>query len=350
MEVRGFRHRLVKINHQRAPSEPGGPEGSQILEDGLYSRRGSPAGYRFRIDVLYMFSMNAGATLGELFVYPFKPQLSRRVIPLAYLVFLLACAFLFPLKLGFERFFVAELGRDGTLCFTIGIVAMIALGLRAAFPPPSRQPKLEVSKHRIAFVPGPIARRIFLEPVVEAEILPEAHEILVCRRYLDELCEGDSVIVRVADGTEREVKAYFMRLDGLEPTKLLDGIAAATGLPVQFVVRRRSSADGSIRETKREFPSKASTTYRAGLIVIVALPYLGGSIVGYLLPSGGVIVAVGLTLWLCQSLALYLAARKQRSGDRPAAFTALRFLTTLFTFGAAYGAIVAIVSFTVHSR
>jgi hypothetical protein len=286
------------------------------------------------------------AQRGEPFVYCFKPPLVRRVIPLAYLSFLLLCAAYLPLKVGVARFF-EDLGNDGLWYLVLGLLVIIALGLRLAFPPRSTQPKLRIRHDSIGFIPGRVARHLFAEPTIDVLIPSQSTEILVCRRFLEELPDGDSVIVRLADGTEREVKVGHLTLDAQEHRGLSEGIKAATGLPVQFVIRRRLG-DGSFQQTQWIPPARKTQAARGfAAIAIGTVPYIGGIAVGYLLPRTAVIVAVGFALWLGQMLAAYAFAHRHRSITNYAALSAL---TTLFTFGAAYASAVVVVAFTLHAR
>jgi hypothetical protein len=251
-----------------------------------------------------------------------------------------------PLKIGLHKF-IEDLGGDGLLYLAVGLLALSALALRLAFPPRSTQPKLQISHDNISFVPGPIARHVFAEPTIEAEVPSQAREILVCHHFLEELPDGYSLIIRLREGMERGLKVGYLRLDTEELNTLSEGIRATIGLPVQFVVRRRLPG-GSVQETQWVRPA-ARTHVMSGFvaIAITALPYIGGITVGYLLPHGAIIVAVGLSLWLCQILAAYVLARRQQPKSR---YPMLYSFTTLFTFGAAYGIAVAIVAFTFHSR
>src|SRR5579872_3608975 len=82
-------------------------------------------------------------------------------------------------------------------------------------------------------------------------------------------------------------------------------------------------------------------------LAIAVLPYIGGITGGYVSPRAAIIVTVGSALWLCQVLAYYSFARGQRTKNK---YPCLYPLTTLFTFGVAYGSAVAIVAFTLHGR
>ena len=128
-------------------------------------------------DVLYVFTM-AVSVQSEPFVYPFKPHVVRRILPLAYVAFLLACASVAPLQIGVERFFVDDLGWAGCGYLTAAVLVLVALALRVAFPPARTQPRLEIWRDKMRFVPGPIARHIFAEPISEAEIPTQSREIL----------------------------------------------------------------------------------------------------------------------------------------------------------------------------
>ncbi len=70
--------------------------------------------------------------------------------------------------------------------------------------------------------------------------------------------------------------------------------------------------------------------------------YIGGITIGYLLPRPAVIVAVALALWLGQMLAVSAFAHRHRTRTK---YPTLYSLTTLYTFGAAYGFAVVVVAF-----
>jgi hypothetical protein len=72
------------------------------------------------------------------------------------------------------------------------------------------------------------------------------------------------------------------------------------------------------------------------------VPYIGGITIGYLSPHPAVIVAVGLALWFAQMLAIFAFRRRRKT---PSKYPIQYSLTTLFTFGAAYGFAIVVVVF-----
>lgn len=81
-------------------------------------------------------------------------------------------------------------------------------------------------------------------------------------------------------------------------------------------------------------------------MAIGAVPYVGGIIVGYLLPRPAIIVAVGMALWCGQMLAVVACAHLYGTRTK---HSILYSLTTVFTFGAAYGLAAAVVAFILRA-
>ncbi|MGA7633604.1 MAG: hypothetical protein WCB11_22815 [Terriglobales bacterium] len=79
----------------------------------------------------------------------------------------------------------------------------------------------------------------------------------------------------------------------------------------------------------------------------MVVPFIGGIIVGYVLPRPAIIVTVGLALWIGQMLATYVLAHTDRTQTK---YPLLYSLTTIFTFGATYGFAVVVVAFVFRVR
>lgn len=161
--------------------------------------------------------------------------------------------------------------------------------------------------------------------------------------------DGVRLIVRGSDEPEREldVKWSFI-LDAQECRTIADGIIAATGLPVRLVTRTRLM-DGSVQETPWTPPEPNTNLARGSVIAAIwAVPYIGGVIVGYVLPRHATILIIGLALWLGQMLAASACAHwlYHTKEKHPTLYS----LTTVFTFGAAYGLAVVFVGYINRAR
>jgi hypothetical protein len=215
-----------------------------------------------------------------------------------------------------------------------------------AFPPRGSMPRLEISRSRIRVVPGRIAR-LFAETAVEIDLSPKSRDILLCHIVWQGLGDGLRLVVRDGDGTEREIRATSMDyLSARKAQKLAEGISAATGLPVQLLIRRRQ-ADGPVLETSWNPPSGRTGVVRGAAVAIGAVPFVGGAIVGVLWPSPAAMLVVGLGLWISQMSLLFLLAR--RTGSKAKSPT-LYSLTTVFTFAATYGFAVVVIGFMFGRR
>jgi hypothetical protein len=143
--------------------------------------------------------------------------------------------------------------------------------------------------------------------------------------------------VREADGTERELASHSphtqVDLKESEIDSMAEEITRATGLPVRVVIRRKSPT-GAVEEMPWTPPSTKGKSLRtAALATVALLPYVGGILMGSLSLNPAVVIAVGLALWLCMVLAIYLASR---TDPGPKRFPVLKALTTLVTFSAVY--------------
>jgi hypothetical protein len=122
-------------------------------------------------------------------------------------------------------------------------------------------------------------------------------------------------------------------LNAGEVDDIADAVSPATGLPVRVVIRSKL-LNGAVEEVSG-MPSASKTGTLMGIgAAVAALPWAAGIFVGWLSPSPAIVIAVGLVLWFCVVLTLYLAGR---TGSPRKNFPALRTLTTLVTFSAAYG-------------
>jgi hypothetical protein len=77
-------------------------------------------------------------------------------------------------------------------------------------------------------------------------------------------------------------------------------------------------------------------------LLFATIPLLGGITIGILRPRPVIVIAVGIALWLCQTLALFALAKSSRR--KSTLFGKLYWLTTVFTFAACYAVIYFLVS------
>jgi hypothetical protein len=147
--------------------------------------------------------------------------------------------------------------RSSTLSLVLGIAYLATMGnlifLFGIYPRRLRE-RLELDRTGVKLVP-PFFMRKLGDPSSVAPIDIGTKEILICRGSQDTRSPYDSrpyrkgfrVLVRSTDGKDRELKVDTgNRLGARQATQLKEGIAASTGLPVQFV--QREVVSGSARE------------------------------------------------------------------------------------------------------
>lgn len=270
----------------------------------------------------------------------------RRVIAIAAIAFYLAAFAILPWKLGFDRF-LHSLSYFSATWVVVFIVSLpIAFFARLAFPPKGSLPRLEVSRSCVRIVPGRIAR-MFAEEPVEIALFPQSREILLCHSVRRGFGDGLRLVVRAADGTEREIRASSTDyLSARDAQKLAEGISAATGLPALLATRIRQEG-GTVREAVWNPPPRKMRVVSGVALASGAIPFVGGTVMGLLWPAPAVILAFGLGLWLSQMGLLFLLAR--RAGSR-GNFATLYGLSTVFTFAATYGFVVVAVGFLFRGR
>jgi hypothetical protein len=249
---------------------------------------------------------------------------------------LLAMAFVI-FRLPFTSF-----GTDPELWWLpIMFVAYGFFAVRLIFPPRRALSRVQARPDGIRLIPSRGQRYITGVQPAEAAITPQSREILLAHCIFERWLEGDRLVVRGTDQPEQEVKLLGVVLSARDCRTLSEGITTAVGLPVRLVIRRRSM-DGTVQESpwlpaeRKGFSAKTLAMVATG-----AAPFIGGGVVGYLLPSLTVIVATGLILWFGPILAICVYTRK-----RPT----LASLSTVFTFGAAYGVAVVFFGYMLRSR
>jgi hypothetical protein len=220
--------------------------------------------------------------------------------------------------------------------YILAMLGALAFAVWVIRPPQSTLARFEFSRDRVRFIPNLIARSIG-EPSQDAVISPQSTEVLLCYRVWPGQQRGYRIIVRAADGTEFELASHSphtqVDLNASEVDGIADAVSPATGLPVRVVIRSKLP-NGAVEEVSgMPSASKIGTLMGIGAAV-AALPWASGIFVGWLSPSPAIVIAVGLVLWFCIVLTLYLAGR---TGSPRKKFPAVRTVTTLVTFSAAYG-------------
>jgi hypothetical protein len=220
------------------------------------------------------------------------------------------------------------------------MVGGILFALWLLFQPQSALARFEFTRDRVRFIPNLIARSIG-EQSEETVISPQSAEILICHR----LVNGYRIIVRAADGAESELASHsphtLVNLNKSNIDSMADAITPATGLPVRVVIRRKSPT-GAVEETPWTPVATKRKPLKTAALATVALPYVGGILMGSLSLNPAIVIAVGLVLWLCMVLAIYFTSR---TGPSPKRFPLLQALTTLVTFSATYAACFVVTAY-----
>ncbi len=285
------------------------------------------------------------AQRGEPFTFYIRLSAIIRFFPLAATALFLYFLVSIPVSVGTRGF----TNHPALWLLEIGFVGAVALQLWLAFPQRRTQARLEVLRESIKFIPRRMDRRFLGAQVTEVRVTARSSEILFCRSRFEGMPDGVRLIVRGSDEPERELEVKFsFILDAQDCRTIAEGIIAATGLPVRLVTRTRLM-DGSIQETPWT-PPEPNTNFTRGSVMaaIWAVPYIGGVIVGYVLPRPATIVIIGLVLWLGQMLAASACAHWLFHTREK--YPTLYSLTTVFTFGAAYGLAVVFVGYIIRAR
>jgi len=276
---------------------------------------------------------------GEPFIFEVPVLRMRRNIALAYVAFFLLLALVIPFKVGILRFLHGLETHPGVLVVYFIFVAGITIFLRLAYPPRATRPRLEVKPDSIRYIPGK-SERLSGEPTGEALITPRSDEILLTRNLPDKLSDGHRLIISAAGNVEHEFKIDFLtHINAQHARQIADGITSATGLPVRLIQRLQSS--GGVKEIPWVPPARKANLKLSAALMLGFLPFIGGGIVGYFVTQPADIVSFGLALWLCELLVISTLGKHKWTRR-----TALRGLTTIFTFGASYAA-AAVFVFTV---
>lgn len=267
----------------------------------------------------------------EPFIFAVPVMRMRRLIALAFALLFMLLALVIPFKVGSHRFLHGLETHPGIWVVYCIFAAGIALFLRLAYPPRVTRPRLEVTRDYIRYIPGKI-ERLTGEPAGEASITPRSSEIILTWNILGGLSDGYRLIVSAAGQVEHEIKIDFSTyINAQQARQIADGITSTTGLPVRLIQRLQST--GGDKEIPWVPPARKTNLRVPAMLTLGFLPFIGGGIVGYFVNQPTLIALLGLALWLCELFAI--SAYGKRKWIRS---TALRGLTTIFTFGASYAA------------
>ena len=296
--------------------------------------------------MLYLWSMTIAPKQGNPFVFVVKLSRGRRVIALVFAgLFILMLAYI-PLRVGLHRFLHGLNVNPAMWLLVVTFAIPIGFFSWLAFPPRAVLAKLEIQRNNVRFIPNLAVRRFLAEPIVKAVITPQSKEILVCQAFLGKLPDGYNVVIRTAGENDRVVRAASLTLHtAQEGQEIADGITAATGLPVRLITREQLT-DGTVQEVPW-VPSAPKTKLLHAGLAIAAVPWVGGVVLGYIFPRPAIIVTAGLTLWLCEMLAVFIIARRSHKRTQN---LAVHMLATFFTFAASYAFAVGLVAFVFRAH
>ncbi len=231
-----------------------------------------------------------------------------------------------------------------SLFVTASMAVALAFSLLILFPPRSSLAQFEFTHDCAKFIPN-FLLRLIAEPATFAAITQQSTEIILCHSIWQERPNGWRVIVRSANGAEHELGGNSdLYLSLSDVNALTEAITPATGLPVRVVIRR-TLLHGAVEETPWTPPATKTNTLMGLGLASACLPFVGGIIMGWLSPRPVIVIAVGLVLWLCMMLALFVLARTDPSRKK---LPTLYSLTTLVTFSATYAACFVVTAYLVH--
>jgi hypothetical protein len=272
------------------------------------------------------------------YVIPF-PSVSRG-IALAGAAFFVCIFAGFLLQFGFNSirsnpslwlFLVATLGS--------GFIFFMVLG----FPPKRWNGRIEITSGSIQYFPR-LPLRWMGEPSTEIRVGTDAREVLVCQGSQDRSdkifnpaarkhMRGYRIVLRSEGGQTRELKIMTGdRLTRRQARILSDGMAAELGIPVRLV-QREVLESGELREITWTPVSRSVNLAGIAKLAFIATPYIGGLVVGIIRPGWLVVLAVGVCLWLLQTLAIYLYAAISKQWSKS---VAIQWLIRVVNFATSY--------------
>ena len=280
------------------------------------------------------------------FIYPIPIPPAVRVLAAVVAVVLFAILFGIPLiDLGAAR--MVETFRNGSVAWAVLgalVGSLMAFFMVLAFPPRSWRAGLEFGHDHVRLIPRPVLRWID-EPCAELVFGPRVEQIFLCRGSRDNSPLGFRVILRAAGIPDREITLESGDNLSFRQCKMLsNGIAAATGLQVRLI-ERTIREDGTVRE-RTWHPARWSVSLAdLAHMTAVALPFVGGAVIGYLrLKYVDVLMAV-LGLWSLQTLCVLLFNRLSYQARK---FAASDWISSFFNFALEYATTFAFVSYLFH--
>ena len=299
------------------------------------------------LEMIYLMAMTTSTEPAAPYVFAVPLLRGRRIIALAFVMFYFLVAIYFPLGMGFHRF-VDALSVDPLMWVILAVIigSAIAIFLKLAYPSRRSLAKLEATHDSIRFIPARFLNRFLGEPVLEASITPQAKEIVLSRDLRDKSPNAWNVSVFSVGERERSFKTTRLNLTtAQEGHKLVEGIGAATGLPVRMITRQQN-VSGTIEETPWTPPASQGKMFGVGLGIGV-VPYLGGAVVGYAFPRPSVILAIGVALWLFDLLAMSALARRAQPKTKS---LGAHLLARFFLFWTGYGFAFVLVAYVLRSH
>ena len=291
--------------------------------------------------------MTRSAKTGRDFVYfvPLPPV--SRNIALTFAAIILLMFAILPIRLGIKR--TCESLQDDLLLWLLLLAVFapcIGWMIRLAFPSRRSLARLEFGNKTIRFVPKRILRWIG-EPSVEAPILPNLQEIVLCPGTREYPHNGFTVLLRQSNGTSHEVNVPTgSLLNARESEILTQGIGQTTGLPVRLVQRKRGRG-GAIEETAWVPAARSPNPSVFAGLILAATPLIGGTLVGFMGLSPAIAAGAGIALWLVMTLVALAIENRFPSKKK---FPTLLWLTTLVTFAAVYAVAFVVTNFLTRGQ
>jgi hypothetical protein len=280
------------------------------------------------------------------FVFAVPLLRAQRIISLVLAGFFLLMTIYLALGMGLNRF-VNMLSEEPFMwAFMAFMIAPIAVFVKMAYPSPRFLSKLEARRGSIRFVPTWFVNRIVGEPILEVAITPKAKEIVLSRDWRDKLSTTWSVSILSIGEPERSFKTTRLNVTtAQEGHRIVEGIGAATGLPVRMVTRQQT-ANGTVEEAAWAPPASQGKLFGVGL-AIMAMPYIGGAVAGYVFPRPSSILAIGFALWLFDLLAISAFARRSRPRTQN---LGAHLLARFFMFWTGYGIAFVLVAYVLRGH